>query len=134
MFLIHNLFVFNSVSLLSWKFEQFASLPWNTHFRTKQIHPFEFEFLYFHFVPKVTAFPVWNQFVENSADESLKIKTKQLSAVVCGLISTHLSCILTVHYLNQNILFWVKRGLFVFLARSKCSFIILWVCYYTKNI
>ena len=41
----HDLFVFNSFALLSWKFGQFASLPWNTHFRTKQIHSFEFEFL-----------------------------------------------------------------------------------------
>ena len=43
-FFIHDLFVFDSFALLSWKFGQFASLPWNTHFRTKQIHSFEFEF------------------------------------------------------------------------------------------
>ena len=57
-YFVHDLFVFNSFALLSWKFGQFASLPWNTHFRTKQIHSFEFEFLYFHFVLKVIAFPV----------------------------------------------------------------------------
>ena len=57
-YFVHDLFVFNSFALLSWKFVQFASLPWNAHFRTKQIHSFEFEFLYFHFVLKVIAFPV----------------------------------------------------------------------------
>ena len=29
-YFIHDLFVFNSFALLSWKFGQFASLPWNT--------------------------------------------------------------------------------------------------------
>ena len=46
-YFVHDLFVFNSFALLSWKFVQFASLPWNAHFRTKQIHSFEFEFCIF---------------------------------------------------------------------------------------
>ena len=45
-YFVHDLFVFNSFALLSWKFGQFASLPWNAHFRTKK------------FVLKVIAFPV----------------------------------------------------------------------------
>ena len=57
---------------------------------------------------------------ESSADGSLKIKPKQLSAVVCGLIST-LSCNITCTF---KFLVWVKGGSFVFLAGSICSFII----------
>ena len=48
-YFVHDLFVFNSFALLSWKFVQFASLPWNAHFRTKQIHSFEFEIFIFSF-------------------------------------------------------------------------------------
>jgi len=88
-YFVHDLFVFNSFALLSWKFVQFASLPWNAHFRTKQIHSFEFEIFVFSFCAESCCISSEISMGENSADESLKIKTKLLPAVVCGLISTH---------------------------------------------
>ena len=57
-YFVHDLFVFNSFALLSWKFGQFASFPWNAHLeQSKSIH-LNLKFLYFHFELKVVAFPV----------------------------------------------------------------------------